>query len=122
LAEANRPVWIYGARSLTTNGPTKPWGCVARGEIYKNSGRRYDGGVEELDYGHIATRRVNKNGRINFCDQKLFFSSSLAGWSVGLKADDQERIEVWFAKILLGWIEPSSANFVRADIGPNKNK
>jgi len=31
-----------------------------------------------------------------------------------------ERINVWFGRILLGEIDPSSANFFRADIRPKK--
>ena len=89
-------------------------------EVYQNSRRKYDGGIEELDYGQMETRRVNKQGCISWSKQPLFVSCSLAGWSVGLKPNEQQQLEVWFAKILLGWIDPRVANFFRADIGPKK--
>jgi hypothetical protein len=38
------------------------------------------------------------------------------GWNVGLKSDGEGEIEVWFARLLLGWIEPELGIFLRADI------
>ena len=51
-----------------------------------------------------------------------FLSTSLAGWSLGLKDNSEGRIEVWFARLLLGWIDPASASFFRADIRPKKKQ
>ena len=49
---------------------------------------------------------------------KLIVKHALAGWSVGLKPVEQEQLEVWFARLLLGWIDPKTASFRRADILP----
>ena len=87
-------------------------------ELYHHSARRYRGGVQQLDYPQMLTRRVNKNGKINWTNHQLFVSSSLAGWSVGLKPTDQEQLEVWFARLLLGWIDSKTASFRRADMLP----
>ena len=100
--------------------PHEALGMRTPREVYQNSPRKYDGGIEELDYGQMETRRVNKQGCISWSKQPLFVSCSLAGWSVGLKANEQQQLEVWFAKLLLGWIDPRVVNFVRADIGPKK--
>ena len=87
-------------------------------ELYHHSARRYRGGVQQLDYPQMLTRRVNKNGKINWTNHQLFVSSSLAGWSVGLKPTDQEQLEAWFARLLLGWIDSKTASYRRADMLP----
>jgi len=43
----------------------------------------------------------------------------LAGWKVGLQSLGQ-AVKVWFGRLLLGQIDPSSASFLRADIRPQK--
>jgi putative transposase len=91
-------------------------------ELYHNSPRKYQGGLEQLAYPQMDPRRVNQCGQIRWHNQEFFISSSLAGWSVGLKLSPEQQIEVWFARLLLGWIEPTTASFFRADIGPKKTK
>jgi transposase InsO family protein len=102
--------------------PHEALGMRTPSEVYQASSRKYRGGVEELDYPQMATRRVNQSGRIKWHKHELFLSTSLTGWSVGLKPSSHEEIEVWFARLLLGWIEPATVNFVRADIRPNITK
>jgi putative transposase len=102
--------------------PHEALGMRTPSELYQNSPRKYQGGVQELDYPQMATRRVNSSGKIKWHNHELFVSTSLAGWSVGLKSSSPQQIEVWFASLLLGWIEPDIANFIRADIRPNKIK
>ena len=62
-----------------------------------------------------------RHGQMSWENELYFLSTSLAGWSVGLKDTPESRIEVWFARLLLGWIDPASASFLRADIRPQKN-
>ena len=50
----------------------------------------------------------------------LFISTSLAGWSVGVKPVNERSVEVWFGRLLLGWIDPTTASFLRADIRPQE--
>jgi len=52
--------------------------------------------------------------------EKLFLSTSLAGWSVGLKPIDIERLDVWFGRLLWGEVDLATSSFIRADIRPNK--
>jgi putative transposase len=92
------------------------------GELYHRSNRRYPGRVEELFYETMATRRVNQSGSIRWKDQSLFLSQSLTGWDVGLKPTENDRIEVWFAQLLLGHIDPTSASFERLDTHPLKTR
>jgi hypothetical protein len=69
----------------------------------------------------MTMRRVKQVGTINWAREELFVSSSLAEWSVGLKPVEHEQLEFWFARLLLGWIDPKTASFRRADILP-KNR
>ena len=94
--------------------PHEALGMRCPSELYEHSARRYRGGVQQLDYPQMIARRVNKNGKIKWAGHPLFICSSLAGWSVGLKPTDQDQLEVWFARLLLGWIDPHRASFRRA--------
>jgi len=83
-------------------------------EVYHKSKRRYQP-VEQLQYDKMASRKVRSSGAISWKDRALLISKSLAEWNVGLKSDAQGGVEVWFARLLLGWIEPESGIFFRAD-------
>lgn len=98
--------------------PHEALGMRCPSQLYERSVRAYRGGVEQLDYPQMISRRVNKSGRIHWANEEVFVSSSLAGWSVGLKPMDQEQLEIWFAQLLLGWIELKTASFRRADLPP----
>jgi hypothetical protein len=92
------------------------------GELYHNSKRPYSGKLDELVYEQMATRRVNQSGLFRWKDQSLFLSQSLTGWNVGLKSTENGKIEVWFAQLLLGHIDPRSATFERIDRRANYGK
>src|SRR6516165_8626800 len=96
----------------------RPLECVVRANCINIRLGAIAVGVQQLDYPQMITRRVNKNGKINWANNQLFVTSSLAGWSVGLQPTDQDQLEVWFARLLLGWIDPQTASFRRADILP----
>jgi len=83
-------------------------------EVYQKSQREYEP-VDQLDYQQMASRKVRSSGAISWNDKALLISKSLAGWDVGLKRNAQGELEVWFARLLLGWIEPVSECFLRAD-------
>jgi hypothetical protein len=68
----------------------------------------------------MCTRRVCAKGSIQVDGQRLFLSTSLAGWSVGLKPIAENLMEIWFGRLLLGQIDLAASNFIRADIRPNK--
>jgi len=80
--------------------------------------RVYTGTPEDLVYQDMTSRRVMQRGNICWEGQPLFITTSLAGWSVGLKVNDQGQVEVWFGRLLLGWIEPATHSFQRTDIRP----
>lgn len=95
--------------------PHQALGMRCPSELYRHSTRPYRG-VQQLNYPRMITRRVNKSGRIYWARNYLFVSSSMAGWSVGLQPTDQDQFEVWFARLLLGWLDPKTASFRRADL------
>jgi transposase InsO family protein len=99
--------------------PHEALGMRTPSEVYQPSTRSYGGGVQQLDYPQMIARRVNQNGKINWANHQLFVSSSLAGWSVGLQPLEDHQLEVWFARLLLGWIDPQTVSFQRADLPPH---
>jgi hypothetical protein len=90
------------------------------GELYHASERKDEGTPHDLEYAQMSPRRVCAKGTIKVEGQRLFLSTSLAGWSVGLKPLAGDLLEVWFGRLLLGQIDLSTSSFIRADIRPNK--
>jgi hypothetical protein len=56
--------------------------------------------------------RVRASGTIHYEGAPIFLSTALAGWDVGLRTGDTETVEVYFAQLLLGHIEPQTQAFV----------
>jgi hypothetical protein len=100
--------------------PHEALGMRCPGEVYQKSQRLYEGSPEDLEYPGLHARRVGPQGRITWGGMPLFITTSLAGWSVGLKPMENGRLEVWFGRLLLGWIDPATESFLRADIRPQE--
>lgn len=101
---------------FNTERPHEALGMACPAEIYKPSAHKYTGTPDELDYGGMETRRVmHKSGTIRYQRDRIAISSALGGWSVGLATPagqaPGDRLDVWFAKLLLGQLHPSSASF-----------
>ena len=64
----------------------------------------------------MAPRKVSSSGVIKWKDHQLLISTALKGWHVGLQQTETQLIEVWFSRLLLGWIDPQTINFLRSDI------
>jgi len=82
--------------------PHEALGMRCPGELYVASDRKYDGTPDDVEYPQMCTRRVSNKGTIRIEGQRLFLSTSLAGWSVGLKPIAEDVMEVWFGRLLLG--------------------
>jgi putative transposase len=95
--------------------PHDALGMRCPGEVYIPSQRKYEGTPEDLDYPQMCPRRVCHHGTIRLDGQRLFLSTSLAGWSVGLKPVAEELMEVWFGRLLLGEVDLATCSFIRAD-------
>lgn len=90
-------------------------------EIYQPSRRSFSGTPDELDYGAMDTRRIHpKGGTIVYKRETIMISTSLAGWTVGLAPRSDELLEVWFAKLLLGHLDPKTSSFAAARTGGGK--
>jgi transposase InsO family protein len=107
-------------QSFNYERPHEALGMRCPGEVYIASERKYEGTPEDLDYPRMCSRRVCQHGLIRVDGQRLFLSTSLAGWSVGLKPIAEDLLEVWFGRLLLGQADLATSNFIRADIRPNK--
>ena len=94
--------------------PHEALGMKCPAEVYQPSLRAYQGTPEDLDYPNMDIRKVNKDGMIGHHGEKLFIGTSLRGWSVGLKPLACGRMEVWFGRLLLGWMDPATESFQRA--------
>jgi len=91
-------------------------------QVYRDSERPYQGSPEDVDYPGMHARKVGQQGFIKWCGTDLFVTSSLAGWSVGLKPLTNAQYEVWFGRLLLGWLDPTTESFQRADIRPLEDR
>jgi putative transposase len=98
--------------------PHEALGMKCPAEIYQPSPRPYAGTPEDVDYPGMDSRKVGEGGKIKWTGVDLFITCSLAGWSVGLKQLGCGRLEVWFGRLLLGWIEPATESFQRAENRP----
>jgi transposase InsO family protein len=98
--------------------PHEALGMRVPAEIYRPSARAYEGTPEDLDYGGMETRRVNRqNGQIVYGQEQIQISTAVGGWSVGLSAREDGLREVWFSRLLLGHLDPTTASFKAARSG-----
>lgn len=94
--------------------PHEALGMRRPAEVYCRSNRVYTGTPEDVEYPNLISRRVVSHGRIAWKGQRIFISTALAGWSVGLEPSGPDHWNVWFGRLLLGQLEDSSGSFVRA--------
>ena len=82
-------------------------------EIYQNSERLWIGTPDDIDYGAMDKRKVAVGtGCIRYGGELIQISTALSGWSVGLSPLPNGLIEVWFAELLVGHIDPKTSSFV----------
>jgi putative transposase len=97
-------------RTFNEERPHEALGMRTPAEVYCQSNSQYEGTPEDLLYPGMETRRVLKTGVIVWNRQQIFISTALQNWSVGLEPY-QERFNVWFARLLLGRLDPHTASF-----------
>ncbi len=98
--------------------PHEALGMRCPAELYRDSDRAYAGSPADLDYPGMDTRKVGQLGVIHWCGRPWFLSTSLDGWSVGLQPLPSGQQQVWFGRLLLGWLDSSTESFQRADVRP----
>ena len=97
--------------------PHEALGMRCPAELYRDSARRYNGAEVPLSYPGMARRLVDKNGILSWNQQKVFVTRSLAGWEVGLQRTEKGQLEVWFGRLLLGYLDAVDLSFLRAELG-----
>lgn len=107
-------------REFNEERPHEALGMRTPAELYRDSARRWEGAVERIAYTGAQTRRVHRKGTIQYEGLKIFLSTALQGWEVGLRSGQDGRVEVYFARLLLGCLEPQSAAFIAVTVAaPN---
>lgn len=92
--------------------PHESLGMRRPAELYRPSARRWARAPTELCYGGMERRKVIAGGYIVFGGQRFWLSSALTGWHVGLRPRRDGNLDLYFASLLLGQLEPSSAAFL----------
>ncbi len=102
-------------RTFNHERPHEALGMKCPAEVYERSSRAYQGSPADLAYDTPEVRRVNKVGEIGWRHQRVFLSTALGGWSVGLLPAGPEKWQVWFGRLLLGHLEERTGVFNRID-------
>lgn len=109
-------------RQFNEERPHEALGMKRPAQVYTPSQRKFEGTPEDLSYPKMQTRRVHQTGHIRYGEHSVFISSALAGWSVGLEACAAEKFNVYFARLLLGQYDQSTASFQRTEDGLGVNQ
>jgi transposase InsO family protein len=117
--QAGFDVW---RQTFNQERPHESLGMRCPAELYTKSQRRYAGSPEDLVYEAMESRRVNCLGEISWGAKRVFISSALAGWSVGLQPCGTSQYHVYFGRLRLGQLEESTGAFARSSIGPQTKK
>jgi hypothetical protein len=96
--------------------PHEALGMRCPAELYRDSSRPYHTAEVQLSYPGMATRLVDKNGKLSWNGQKVFLTGSLAGWEVGLQRTEKDQLEIWFGRLLLGHLDPQEVSFLRSEV------
>ena len=81
-------------------------------ELYQRRAEHWAGTPERLEYERALIRRVHHQGFIRYRGEVVFVSESLAGWDVGLRPRQDLSYDLYFARLLLGRLEPETAAFI----------
>jgi transposase InsO family protein len=84
MGESDQEALDLWRQSFNYERPHEALAMRCPAEVYIASERKNDGTPEDLDYPQMCTRLVSNKGTIRVDGQRLFLSTSLAGWSVGL--------------------------------------
>ena len=80
--------------------------------VYRASERSWKGTPEEISYPRMLTRKVNMSGLFSHQGQRIFVTTALAGWHLGLSPCDDGSYEVYFSRLALGRFEPHTGAFI----------
>jgi putative transposase len=92
--------------------PHEGLGMKTPAEVYVPSLKRWSGTPEQIRYAKMSTRKVTSSGEIKYEGEKIFLSRSLSGWDLGLQQREDGKLNVYFAQLLLGMLEPETRAFI----------
>lgn len=96
--------------------PHEALGMHCPAELYTVSSRRYTGTPDQLEYpSGMATRQISSAGQIRIDGTSIRLTTALSGWQVGLLPLPTRRYAVYFAHLLLGWLDLETESFQVAD-------
>jgi putative transposase len=79
---------------------------------YQKSEKGYSGDIDEIIYpANFISRRVSANGTIGLDGIRIYINHALIGYPLGLQADDDNRLNLWFSEFLLGSVSLESYSF-----------
>ena len=108
----DQPAFDLWRHEYNNERPHEALGMKRPAEVYQPSARSYEGTPDQLDYNGMETRKVHPaDGTICFRSEKIRLSGALSGWNVGLSEQPDGMVEVWFARLLLGQIDPRTSSF-----------
>ena len=70
--------------------------------------------VFQLEYPGLEPRRVGKGGLFHFKGFTCFLSTALAGWDIALASREDALLDVRFAQVTLGTLDPEKVEFTPA--------
>ncbi|MCC5878254.1 MAG: transposase [Candidatus Sumerlaeia bacterium] len=85
--------------------PHEALGYMTPAQRYKPSKRDYEGTPDRLVYPQdYAERMVMKCGMVRLNSTRIFLTTALRGWNVGLREEKDKNVGVWFGSLRLGHI------------------
>jgi transposase InsO family protein len=79
--------------------------------LYRSSPRGYSEILPDLRYPFCDVHLVRPDGTILFNKRKQFISTSLAGEFIGLQSLDDRYVQVFYANVMLGFIDAQRAEY-----------
>lgn len=81
-------------------------------DLYRKSPRAYPLEPLLLDYETgFFPRKVSSKGTLRWNNKRVFISTALAGWDLGLRVAANEQLEVWLNYLFIGTIDLQTNRF-----------
>lgn len=104
-------------REYNEERPHESLGMRMPAEVYQSGTRPWNGTPAEISYPGMMRRKINGNGHLKFEGEMIFVSHALCGWQIGLKPRSDGTFEAYFARLLLGRLEPETASLIPVQRG-----
>ena len=96
---------------FNTQRPHEALGMKRPAEVYEKSARKWEQPEPEIEYEGMETRKVASTGKIKYGMVSYLVSTALRERYVGLKTRSDGRLEVYYAKVLLGHMDERTESF-----------